>query len=51
VDTIVTEMGYIKVTPNGLVLEEVAPGISVEDVQKVTEATLQVSPNLKQMDR
>jgi 3-oxoacid CoA-transferase subunit B len=51
VDTIVTEMGYIKVTPNGLVLEEVAPGLSVEDVQKVTEPTLQVSPNLKQMDR
>ncbi|MFL6437603.1 MAG: CoA transferase subunit B [Terriglobales bacterium] len=49
VDTIVTEMGYIKVTPKGLVLEEVAPGLTAEDVQKATEAKLQVSPNLTQM--
>src|SRR5437868_4199067 len=46
VDTIVTEMAYIRVTPNGLVLEEVAPGLSAEDVQNATEAMLQVAPNL-----
>lgn len=49
VDTIVTEMAYINVTPQGLVLEEVAPGLTVEDVQKATEARLIVSPNLKTM--
>jgi 3-oxoacid CoA-transferase subunit B len=49
VDTIVTEMAYIKVTPQGLVLEEVAPGLSAEDVQKATEAKLIISPNLKTM--
>jgi len=49
VDTIVTEMAYIKVTPNGLLLEEVAPGLSFEDVQKATEAKLNLSPRLKQM--
>src|SRR5213082_3394102 len=49
VDTIVTEMAYIKVTSMGLVLEEIAPGVAPEDVQKATEATLNVSPNLKQM--
>ena len=49
VDTIVTEMAYIKVTSIGLVLEEIAPGVAPEDVQKATEATLNVSPNLKQM--
>ena len=49
VDTIVTEMAYIKVTPQGLVLEEIAPGLSAEDVQKVTEARLTVSPSLKTM--
>jgi 3-oxoacid CoA-transferase subunit B len=49
VDTIVTEMAYIKVTPNGLVLTEVAPGLSAEDVQKATEARLTVSPELKTM--
>src|SRR5262245_21059741 len=50
VDTIVTEMAYIKVTPKGLVLEEIAPGLSVEDVQKATEAKLVVSPTLKAME-
>ncbi len=49
VDTIVTEMAYIKVTPNGLVLEEVAPGVSAEDVQRCTQARLTVSANLKEM--
>jgi 3-oxoacid CoA-transferase subunit B len=50
VDTIVTEMAYIKVTPQGLVLEEVAPGLSAADVQKATEARLIVSPSLKTME-
>ncbi|HLJ91176.1 MAG TPA: CoA transferase subunit B [Candidatus Angelobacter sp.] len=50
VETIVTEMAYIKVTPKGLVLEEVAPGLNAEDVQKATEAKLIVSPNLKVME-
>jgi len=50
VNTIVTEMGYMSVTPQGLVLEEVAPGLTPEDVQKATEAKLIVSPNLKTME-
>ncbi len=49
VDTIVTEMAYIRVTPEGLLLEEIAPGLTVEDVQKATEAKLRVSPTLKTM--
>src|SRR6201984_2484788 len=47
VDTIVTEMAYIRVTPRGLVLEEVAPGLTAEDVQRATGARLVVSENLK----
>ncbi len=50
VNTIVTEMAYIEVTPQGLVLEEIAPGISVEDVQKATEPKLIVSGKLKVME-
>jgi len=49
VNTIVTEMAYITVTPKGLVLDEVAPGLSPEDVQKATEAKLIISPDLKTM--
>src|SRR5438477_2909127 len=50
VDTIVTEMAYIRVTRAWLVLEEIAPGLSVEDVQRATEATLLTSPDLKTMN-
>jgi 3-oxoacid CoA-transferase subunit B len=49
VDTIVTEMAVIRVKPEGLVLEEIAPGVTVEDVQKATAPKLIVSPDLKVM--
>jgi 3-oxoacid CoA-transferase subunit B len=50
VDTIVTEMAYLRVTKDGLVLEEVAPGLTAEDVQNATEAKLIMSPKLKTME-
>ena len=50
VDTIVTEMAYIRVSPTGLVLEEVAPGLTAHDVQPATEAKLIISPKLKTME-
>ena len=50
VDTIVTEMAYIRVTPEGLLLEEIAPGLTVEDVQRATEPKLRISPTLKSME-
>jgi len=49
VNTIVTEMAVIHVMPSGLVLEEIAPGLTADDVQRVTEPTLMLSPNLKTM--
>jgi 3-oxoacid CoA-transferase subunit B len=49
VDTIVTEMAYIRVTSEGLVLQEIAPGLTPEDVQRATDPKLIVSPTLKQM--
>ena len=50
VETICTEMAWIRVTKEGLVLEEIAPGLTVEDVQKVTEAKLIIAKQLKTMD-
>jgi 3-oxoacid CoA-transferase subunit B len=50
VNTIVTEMAYISVTPAGLVLEETAPGLTADDVQRVTEPKLIISPTLKLME-
>lgn len=49
VDTIVTEIAFIRVTPQGLVLEEISPDVTVEHVQAATEAKLIVSPSLKTM--
>jgi 3-oxoacid CoA-transferase subunit B len=50
VDNIVTEMAFIRVSSSGLVLEEVSPGLTAEDVQRATEAPLIVSPHLKIME-
>jgi 3-oxoacid CoA-transferase B subunit len=50
VDMIITDIAVIDVTPEGLVLREVAPGWSAEEVQKLTEARLIVPPDLKEME-
>jgi 3-oxoacid CoA-transferase subunit B len=47
VDLIVTDLAVIEVTPQGLLLREVAPGVSPEAVQKATEPALRISPELK----
>src|SRR5271155_3832926 len=46
VDMIVTELAVIEITPEGLVLREVAPGVTPEAVQKATGPTLRVAPDL-----
>jgi len=40
VDTIITELAYIRVTPQGLRVEELMPGVALEDVVASTEAQL-----------
>ena len=49
VDLIVTDIAVIAVTPGGLVLQEVAPGYSPADVQALTEPTLTVAPDLREV--
>src|SRR5581483_1752392 len=42
VHRIITDMAAMDVTPDGLVLRELAPGVSLEDVRQATEPTLHV---------
>jgi 3-oxoacid CoA-transferase subunit B len=49
VHVIATELAWIAVTEQGLVMEEIAPGATVEQVRAKTEATLHVSAHLKEM--
>ncbi len=43
IDMVITDMGVMEVTPNGLKLIELAPGITVEEIQANTDAKLDVS--------
>lgn len=51
VNRIITEMGVIDVTPEGLVLKEIHPEFSVEEVQQATEATLIIAGDLQPMQQ
>ncbi len=50
VNMIITEMGVMDITPEGIVLREIHPEFTVEQVQEATGATLIIDPNLKPMD-
>jgi len=50
VDHIVTELCVIDVTADGLVLRELAPGHTAEEVQSKTEANLIFAQDLREMD-
>ena len=47
VNRIISDLAVMDVTPAGLVLRETAPGVTVEQVMKMTEAVMTVSPDLK----
>ncbi len=47
VDMIITEMGVMEVVPEGLMLTELNPEYTLEEIQAATECRLIISPNLK----
>lgn len=49
VDYIVTDLAFMEVTEKGLILKEVAPGVSVDYVLSKTEADMIVDPKIKEM--
>ena len=50
VDLIVTDIAVIEVTDKGLVLKEVEPGWTPEEVQSLTEPTLIVDPDCREIE-
>jgi len=46
VDTVITELGFFRLTPQGLLLEELAPGATVEQVRASTAADLQIAQGI-----
>lgn len=49
VDMIITEMGVMNITPQGIELVEINPEFTVDEVQAATEPKLIISPDLKPM--
>lgn len=49
VKLIITDLAVIEVTPEGLLLRELYPGLTVDDIQSVTEPKLIISPNLTEI--
>ena len=50
VNMIFTDLAVIEVTPQGLLLKEIYPGLTAEDIQSVTEPRLLVAPDLKEIE-
>jgi 3-oxoacid CoA-transferase B subunit len=50
VDLIVTDLAVIQVTPDGLILKEVAPGWTAKEVQTLTEPELILFGDLKEIE-
>ena len=49
VDWIVTELGVMEMTKEGIVLRELAPGVTVEEIQSKTEVTLVIPEKIGTM--
>ncbi len=50
VDVIVTNYAVIQVTPSGLLLKEAVPGVTPEEVQRMTAVSLIIAEDFKEME-
>jgi len=50
VDMIITEMGVMEITKDGILLTELHPDFTIEQIQEATEAELIISSNMKKME-
>ncbi|MFB3855207.1 MAG: CoA transferase subunit B [Vicinamibacterales bacterium] len=50
VQAVCTDLAWIDITPSGLVVRELAPGVAFAEVQKLTEPALTPSPDLRTME-
>lgn len=50
VDMIITEMGVMDITEDGIILKEFNPEYTIEEIKAATGASLILSPDLKQID-
>lgn len=49
VDVVVTDMGYFEVTPDGFLMKEIAPGVTIAEVKSATAGHLMIPTDLKVM--
>ena len=45
---VATDLGLFDVTSDGFVMREIAPGFSVDEVLALTEADVQIDPDLQE---
>jgi 3-oxoacid CoA-transferase subunit B len=50
VHKIFTDLAVLDIVPEGIILREIYPGLTVEDIQSVTEPKLLVAPDLKEIE-
>ena len=50
VNTIITDLAVIEVGKEGLIVKEIAPGWTPEEVQSLTEPKLMVAPDLREIE-
>jgi 3-oxoacid CoA-transferase subunit B len=50
VNLIFTDLAVIEVTKEGLLLKEIYPGLTPDDIQSVTEPKLLIAPDLKEIE-